>query len=59
MVIALIGPVGDGKAEYGVGSVEYSDQTPVSSLWCHIPGALGVQTKEVQPEDLELGGCVV
>ena len=38
MVIALIGPVGDGKAEYGVGSVEYRDKTPVSSLSCHIAG---------------------
>ena len=27
-----------GNAENGVGSVEYRDQTPVSSLSCHIPG---------------------
>ena len=38
MVIALTGVVDDGNAEYGVGSVEYGDQTPVSSLSCHIPG---------------------
>jgi len=27
-----------GNAENGVGSVGYRDQTPVSSLSCHIPG---------------------
>jgi hypothetical protein len=50
VVIALPGPVDSGNAEYGAGSVEYGDQSPVSSLSCHIPA-----TTEVQPEDLELG----
>ena len=39
-MIALSGLVGNGNAEYGVGSGEYGDQTPVSSLSCYIPGGL-------------------
>jgi hypothetical protein len=38
VVIALSVLVGNGNAEYGGGSVEYRDKTPVSSLSCHIAG---------------------